>query len=213
MRYKLVIFDFDGTIADTSSGIIDSHKYVLHKIGKITPSDKELFGLIGGNLLNIYIEHFGFNEDIARELVRMYRKRYLQVGIHKARLYPGFEKILISLKEQGIKIGIATLKSENFAKIMVEELGISKYFDCICGMDINDGLSKAILIKKCMDITGIKPNESILVGDTFGDYEGASKEDVDFLGVTYGFGFNKTFKYDFICCDTCDAVEKYFCDI
>ena len=52
MKYKLVIFDFDGTIADTSLGIIDSHIYALNMMGKAIPSSDELKKIIGGNLLD-----------------------------------------------------------------------------------------------------------------------------------------------------------------
>ena len=55
MKYKLIIFDFDGTIADTSLGIIDSHKYALAAMGKSIPQDEMLRKVIGGNLLKTYI--------------------------------------------------------------------------------------------------------------------------------------------------------------
>ena len=76
MKYKLIIFDFDGTIADTSLGIIDSHKYTLAAMGKSIPQDEMLRKVIGGNLLKTYIETFGFQEDDARKAVGIYRKRY-----------------------------------------------------------------------------------------------------------------------------------------
>lgn len=210
MKYKLVIFDFDGTIADTSEGIIDSHKYVLKRIGKAIPSDKELYNLIGGNLLDIYTNYFGFTENVARELVKMYRERYALVGIHKAKLYPNLEELLKYLKERGIKIAIATLKAETFAIKMVNELEISQYFDCICGMDIDDKLTKAKLVEKCMNITKCDPDNAILIGDTLNDYKGAVEADVDFLGVSYGFGLKKKSKYKFNCCDVCDEIKEYF---
>ena len=47
MNYKLIIFDFDGTIADTSPGIIDSHKFTLESMRKSIPSDNELLKIIG----------------------------------------------------------------------------------------------------------------------------------------------------------------------
>lgn len=210
MKYKLVIFDFDGTIADTSEGIIDSHKYVLKKINKTIPSDKELYNLIGGNLLDIYMNYFGFTEDTAKELVKIYRERYALVGIHKAMLYPNLEELLIYLKEKGIKIGIATLKAERFAIEMVHELGISQYFDCICGMDADDRLTKAKLVRRCMDKTNCKSSDSILIGDTLNDYKGAVQAGVDFLGVSYGFGLENKLKYDFICYNTCKGIKNFF---
>lgn len=203
---KLVIFDFDGTIADTSGGILDSHKFVLNAMGKEIPTEEELRGVIGGNLLKTYIEHFDFAEPDARDAVRIYRERYAEVGIHNAVLYPGFTDMVKKLKNRGYKVGVATLKAENFAKIMLNELDISNYFDEVCGMDPDDGLNKAGLILKCCDLCGCRKDEAILVGDSNNDYIGSRQAGVDFIGVTYGFGFKKGIKYDFKTVDSCSEL-------
>lgn len=209
MRYKLVIFDFDGTIADTSEGIIDSHRFALTRMGREALSAEELYSLIGGNLLNIYINHFGFSEFDARDAVKIYRRRYAEIGIHKARLYPGFKEVLVSLKRKGLKVGIATLKAENFARQMVKELNIAEFFDCICGMDLHDGLSKAELVKKCIAESGCTVSDAVLVGDTDGDMKGAQGAGTMFVGVSYGFGFKGGTQYDFPCCENCGELQKY----
>ena len=208
MRYKLVIFDFDGTIADTSEGIMDSHRFALSQMGREIPTDEELHRLIGGNLLNIYIRHFGFSKPDAREAIRIYRERYAEVGIHKAQLYPGFKDVLEELKKAGVCIGIATLKAEVFANQMIEELNILEYFDCVCGMDSQDGLTKAELVKKCAELSGNRINECVLIGDTEGDRKGACEAGADFVGVSYGFGYSNSDNYDFICCSNCEELKK-----
>lgn len=198
---KLVIFDFDGTIADTSLGILDSHIFALSAMGRAVPSEEELRKVIGGNLLKVYINTFKFLEADAREAVRVYRERYAQVGIHKATLYLGFKEMLADLKNKGYRIGIATLKAESFAKIMVQEMHIAGYFDEICGMDPNDGLDKAGLILKCCDLCGCKKENAVLIGDSNNDWIGSKQAEVSFIGVTYGFGFKPGNEYEFITID------------
>lgn len=195
---KLVIFDFDGTIADTSEGILDSHRVALKAMGREIPCEDELRGVIGGNLLKTYIEKFGFAELDAREAVRIYREHYAKVGIHKAVLYPGFADMVKILKIKGYKIGVATLKAEKFANIMLDEMKISSYFDAVCGMDEHDHLSKAELIRKCCSLCGVNESSAILIGDSTNDFKGAEEAGVKFVGVTYGFGFtpNETYKFD-----------------
>lgn len=195
---KLIIFDFDGTIADTSEGIIDSHKFTLNNMGRTIPSDEVLRSVIGGNLLKTYIEKFCFEESAARKAVGIYRERYAEVGIHKALLYPGFRKVLRILKDKSFKIGVATLKTESFARIMLNEMGIDSYFDEICGMDVNDGLDKGGLIEKCILLCGCKKEETVLVGDSNNDLFGAKDAGVNFIGVTYGFGFTEDINNSFI---------------
>lgn len=194
---KLVIFDFDGTVADTSEGIIDAHKYTLQAMNRKVPNDDILRGIIGGNLLKTYKNKFEFDDENAKMAVKIYRKRYEDVGIHKMKLYSGFEEMIKSLKDTGYFLGIATLKSEVFVKIMLKELGIDKYFDCVCGMDINDELDKADLVLKCIKECGVYNNETVLVGDSKNDLLGAEKAGVNFIGVTYGFGFKTNENYTF----------------
>lgn len=189
MKYKLVIFDFDGTLADTSEGILDAHRFALTEMGRPVPSDEELRSVIGGHLLNTYIEKFGFAEDDARKAVKIYRDRYANVGIHKIRMYPGIDELLKKLKAGGCVTAVATLKAERFAKLMLAEMGIIDLFDYICGMDEDDSQTKTSLIKKCMTCAVCNPYESVLIGDSQNDLIGAKEAGVDFIGVSYGFGF------------------------
>ena len=198
---KLVIFDFDGTIADTSLGILDSHQYALKSMGRSVPSEKELRKVVGGNLLKIYIEKFEFEEKDARRAVQIYRERYAEVGIHNATLYPGFKETLEKLKTIGYNIGIATLKAESFAELMIQEMGIAEYFDEVCGMDPNDGLDKAGLVLKCCELCGCHKEEAVLVGDSNNDWLGTQQAGVKFVGVTYGFGFKPDTEYEFLTID------------
>ena len=208
MKYKLVIFDFDGPIADTSPGILDSHRYALRMMEHEIPSEAELRKVIGGNLLKTYIASFGFDEAGAREAVKIYRERYSQNGIHEAILYPGFSELLKNLKNRGIFIGVATLKAEGFAKIMLRELGIAQYFDVVCGMDSQDNMTKAELISKCCLSCNVQEKDAVLVGDSSNDLTGAQRSEVSFIGVTYGFGFNKHENYNFLTADSPDAVFR-----
>ena len=206
---KLVIFDFDGTIADTSEGILDSHRFALKVMGKQILCEDELRGVIGGNLLKTYIEKFGFIESDAREAVRIYRERYAEVGIHKAVLYPGFTDMIKKLKTRGYKVGVATLKAENFANIMLDEMKIASYFDAVCGMDEHDYLKKAELIKKCCSLCEVDERSAILIGDSNNDSKGAEEAGVKFIGVTYGFGFTPNENYKFDTANNVDEILKY----
>ncbi|SDH08646.1 haloacid dehalogenase-like hydrolase [Marvinbryantia formatexigens] len=120
-------------------------------------------------------------------------------------LYPGIEMLLSKLKEKNYKIGMATLKAEKFAKIMLSELGVDSYFDAVCGMDEDDRLTKALLIEKCCNFCDVEKSKTILIGDSNNDLLGAKEAGVHFVGVTYGFGFSKDEKY---CFDSAHTTEE-----
>lgn len=197
MKYKLIVFDFDGTIADTSDGILDAHIYALSFMNKSVPPNEELRRLIGGQLLKTYTNVFGFSEEQAKIAVKAYRKRYAEIGIKKAVLYPKFEDLLKYLKKKGYMIGVATLKAERFADEMLKEFEIRDYFDVVCGMDENDNADKASLVEKCILKCDASAKETVLIGDSMNDYNGAIQVGVNFIGVAYGFGFTPNGEYNF----------------
>ena len=205
---RLVIFDFDGTIADTSEGILDAYRYTLESMGVPVPDDSALRTLIGGALLKNFCNLLQCNEETAKEAVQIYRKRYSEVGIHKAELYPGIGDALARLKDKGLMIGMATLKAQVFAEKMLEEMGIRNRFDCVCGMDQKDTTNKPSLIQKCMRSCNCKESETVVIGDSNNDYEGAIKAGTHFIGVLYGFGFKMDESYAFPVVKSPDELMK-----
>ncbi len=191
MSYRLLIFDLDGTLADTSYGIINSHKYTNVQMGREEPTDKEMEGIIGGPLLETYINRFGYTEEQARRAVQIYRERYAKYGIHEVQQYEGMTDTLKELKHRGYYLGVATLKAERFAKEIINDLGMSEIFDVIHGVDENDTLSKSDLIRLCMKDLQCDGDECILIGDSIHDKHGAEQAGINFLPVIYGFGFSE----------------------
>ena len=188
-KYKLVIFDLDGTLADTSQGIYNAHRYTADKMG-IVLDENSLNGVIGGELLKIYKTRFQLDDDSSRKAVDIYRLWYQEKGIYQAEIYPGIEELLVNLKSNGMKLAVATLKREDFAKKMLEDMKVARMFDHILGMDIEDTLNKEKLLRKCVELVNVKTNEAVLIGDSMNDAKGADACEMDFIGVTYGFGFS-----------------------
>lgn len=187
---KLVVFDMDGTLADTSPGILNSHRYAHDRMGRLQPDTDVLHSVIGGPLLNTYISRFGFSEAQAREALKHYRNYYAEKGFLEADLYPGMKDTLAALKAAGCCLGVATLKAERFVKVMLENMGVAEYFDVIFGMDDADSRTKAQLIEMCMQTLGVPVDATVMVGDSVHDLKGAEQAGVSFVGVTYGFGFD-----------------------
>ena len=203
---KMVIFDLDGTLLDTSEGIIKCHQHAHFYMGRTPPDISVLQQVIGGPLLQTYIQKFSFSPDEARQAVDAYRIRYAEKGIHEATLYPGVSELLFNLKEDGVTLMVATLKREDFAKTMLAEFGIAKYFTHIFGVDGKDKKEKETLLRQCVEQTGVTVKDSVLVGDSFFDYDGARACHMDFVGVTYGFGFHRQEELPRLFCENTQQV-------
>ena len=108
-----------------------------------------------------------------------------------AELYPETLTVLKKLSQKGYHMAVATNKSHENAMAILEHFGVAKYCDFAMGSDLEGKLKKADIIKKCLEVLYVNPNEAIYIGDSIFDLEGAQKMGMDFIGVTYGFGFHR----------------------
>jgi phosphoglycolate phosphatase len=188
-RYKAIIFDMDGTLADTSQGIYECHRYAAAQMGLPILSDSRLMGIIGEPLFDTYRTRFGLSEKDARLAVSHYRSKYVEKGVNQAKPYEGIKRLLEELDNAGYLLAIASLKAERFVFELIKQHKLLEYFDVIKGMDEKDKSSKADLIRQCLILLNVKPNDAILIGDSEHDARGAHEIGLDFLAVTYGFGY------------------------
>lgn len=188
-KYDLIIFDLDGTIMDTSDGIINCYNYTA-KIFNRNELDREKFkGIIGSPLTDGFKNNYSMNDQEVKEAVKIYRRRYEEKGIYEATSYQGIPELLKKLKDNNYKTAVATLKLEKFAKKMLRDQNIDQYFDLIYGTNQEDSLKKHDLINKAVSTLNIEKNKVVLIGDSFYDSVGAKTANVDFIGVSYGLGF------------------------
>lgn len=191
MKYEFVLFDLDGTLMDTSAGIIHSYQTTLEKFEYDYSHLSDFLSLIGGSIPENLSECFHVKQQDIRSMVNYYREVYQKEGIYQGEVYDGTVDLLSILQQEGCTLGIATLKREDFAISMMRKFQLYPYFDCICGMDQYDTKSKTDIIKECQKKFRIHNEKTIMIGDTSGDEQAAQECDIDFMAVTYGFGFKK----------------------
>ena len=186
--YLHYIFDFDGTLADTSEGIYDAYWYTFEQIEKPITNPCALDGVIGAPLLDNFTKRFGLSEKDAIAAISIYRQRYARAGVQMVKLYPGIRELLCYLKKEGYQISIATLKRTDLAQGILHRQGLLKYFDNVIGIDDQDSLTKADLLRLCMRSSNCLPCNTILIGDSMIDFESAKECGIGFLGAGYGLG-------------------------
>lgn len=130
-----ILFDLDGTLIDSSEGIIKCVLYTLDFYGIKEPDTAKLYRFIGPPLSESFERYYGFSHEKAYEAVQKYRERYNTTGIFECKLYPGVEKCIRTLKEQGYRIGMASSKPEVSCKRILEHFGILPLFDdVVCNL-------------------------------------------------------------------------------
>lgn len=185
-RYKTILFDLDGTLADTSPGVLACFEYTLSKIGLPLPDDMNIF--LGPPLQYSFGTLCGLDEVKTDEAIRVYRQKYRTEEIFNGNVFEGVEDMLRSLSEKGFTLAAATCKMEKFAGLVLEHFGIAEYFDFIGGAD-EGRYEKSQVIEHVLEELGITDTSVVLmIGDRDNDIKGASAHGIDCLYALWGYG-------------------------
>lgn len=190
-KYELYIFDMDGTLMDTSPGILRSIRHTIEHFHKRMPEDDVLKKFIGPPLRLSFaaLPDVAINE--VDDMVAAFRKHYSEQELFNARIYDGIQQLCECLHNNNVKIAVATNKPENFAKQLVQYFELDKNISIVCGADAQGTLTKADLIFRAMDFSQTyDKSKAVMVGDTIGDADAAYECGLEFIGVTYGFGLS-----------------------
>lgn len=192
-KYKYVLFDLDGTVSESALGIRVSLEHAIKEIGKPLPNLDDYTLYIGPPLIDTFRNLCHFTEEESAQGVEIYRDYYDTYGKFKNKLYDGMKDVLTALRNQGAKLAVCTSKYEKFAEEIVELLGVSDYFDAVCGSTLDGSRKdKKDLIPYAVKTLGgdfdAERENTVMLGDTYFDARGARICNVDFIGVKYGYG-------------------------
>jgi len=189
-KYDYFLFDLDGTITDPGIGITNSVMYALEKFGITVTDRSQLYKFIGPPLSVSFPKYYGFNEEETKSAIQYYRQTYRDKGIFECNLYEGIEEVLRKLKESGKKVILATSKPQEFAIQILEHFNIDKYFDVVAGSGLDGNRdTKAEVIEYALNLAGVDNiKRAVMIGDREQDIEGARINNLDSVGVLYGYG-------------------------
>ena len=186
MRYSTVIFDLDGTLLDTSPGILGCFAKAEEELGMPPLPPEERKWVLGPTLFDSFTIKYGLDTFRAQEAVDCYRKHYAAGGVLNCKPFPGIEALLADLQAGGLCLRVATSKAGPFARQALEHTGLLRYFDKICAPDLHNKKSnKAELVRQAMEGS---EGPCLMVGDRRFDIEGAHAQGIDSAFALYGFG-------------------------
>ena len=174
--YKYILFDLDGTLIEPKEGITRCVAYALNKFGIEVKNLDDLTVFIGPPLIDSFMLYYNMSLEDANLAVKYYRERFKVNGILECELY---EKLII-----------ATSKPEDFTNSILKRLDIYKYFDLVVGATLDGSRGeKSGVIKYALEQLNLDDlNKAIMVGDRKFDILGAIKNNIDSIGVSYGYG-------------------------
>lgn len=188
--YDVILFDLDGTLTDSSPGIINSIVYALDKYGITVEDTVKLRKFLGPPLHESFKEFYGFDEEKAMEAVLFYREYFSTEGLFENQVYNGILDLLQKLNDNGKRVIAATSKSQKFTDRIMEHFDLAKYFEFTAGSNMDGTRSKkAEIIEYALNECKITNKSNvIMVGDRKHDIIGAKSVGIDSIGVEYGYG-------------------------
>ncbi len=194
--FDTILFDLDGTLVDTSAGILDSIRLTIDRLQLPVLDVDAMRSFIGPPLSYSFEKYFGMDQKAIEIAICIFREYYGDKGLYNAEIYDGINDLLRSLKQKSYHLGVATYKREDYAIEVLKHTHISDYFDVIHGADSDGKIKKSEIIELCLKDLGLEKRRCLYVGDTPGDAEAALKAGVHFCAVTWGFGYSNNSVFD-----------------
>lgn len=188
--YDVILFDLDGTLTDSSPGIINSIIYALNKYGITVEDTAELRKFLGPPLHESFKEYYGFDDKKAMQATEFYREYFSEKGLLENQVYDGIPEFLKNLYNNGKRLIVATSKPQEFTDRIMEYFDLTKYFKFVAGSNMDGTRSKkADVIEYALNKCQITDKSKVvMVGDRKHDIIGAKAVGIDSIGVEYGYG-------------------------
>ncbi|MFH1224658.1 MAG: HAD-IA family hydrolase [Candidatus Diapherotrites archaeon] len=185
--FRLVIFDLDGTLADTKEGIAKTFNKVLAERGIPAVPAERIYNTVGLSVEELFDELVESGRRGRAEMVNRYLEIYKEDALGKGRLFPGAKEALFALKRAGLTLAIATGKRHESAELMLEKLGIRKLFAAVVAVDdVENGKPAPDIAERVLELTGMRKEDALIVGDTVHDIEMGKSAGIKTCAVTYG---------------------------
>ena len=208
---KILLFDLDGTLIDSTQAILESFINASLFFGfNFKDKEQEIQALIGSPLREMFVK-MGLPQEEIEECVKLYRSNYERIYLQKTILLP---KVMDSFKTlpSSYLLGVVTSKSSFFSKKILENLGMIDYFFRIVGIDdVNEPKPSAEPILRALEGLEYDRSKVYMIGDTFFDMQSAKNADVVGIGVQGKYDKNLREYTDFVFEDIQQALDYIKC--
>ena len=187
---KLVIFDFDGTLGDSQKLITDTMLATVDELGLPSPTREQFASTIGLPLRECFTSIMTLTDEEADKCEETYRRIFDEKNVKGAvTLFPGVKETLERLHEKGFLMSIASSRCHRTLSSLVDDLGLSPYIQYVIGSDdVQHHKPDAESVLVTMEHFDVRPEATVVVGDTEFDILMGCNAGVHTIGVSYGNG-------------------------
>ena len=193
-----ILFDLDGTLADTAPDLMKAHNHVMNKFGYSSKSMDEIRNLVGrGAAVMIGRSIWGSarkelskisDEKIKKDMTKEFIKFYENNLVVETQLLKGVENFLYWAKSNGISMGVGTNKQEHLAIELLKKINIYDFFEYVAGGNTFDYCKPDPRhITNMVEIMGGDIRKTIMIGDSENDADAAKSAGVPMILVEDGY--------------------------
>ncbi|MAS25455.1 MAG: HAD family hydrolase [Oceanospirillaceae bacterium] len=186
-KYRLVIFDWDGTLVDSTRRIVDSMQRAGRKVGLAPVPDEAIQDIIGLGLPEALKTVW---PDITDEQLPLMRDTYASYFVSDSQVgmgfYEGAREMLGALLAQGYLLAVATGKSRKGLNRMLRDLEVGHLFEATRCADETRSKPDPMMLHELLSALSVAPGEAVMVGDTTYDLEMAQRTGIDSIGMGHG---------------------------
>jgi phosphoglycolate phosphatase len=183
---RLVLFDLDGTLIDSSPGIHTSLRHAAHALGLPDPTPAQLRAMIGPPLPDGFALVLGVPEAEVPRAVATYREHYAAGALLDATVHDGVPELLAALRGSGAVLAVATSKPEAFALPVLESTGLLPAFASVHGATMDGAVRHKDQVVAAALAAHPHGRGPVLVGDRSHDVLGAAVHGLPCIGAGWG---------------------------
>jgi phosphoglycolate phosphatase len=185
-RYRLLVFDWDGTLADSTPIIVDAIRGACAAAGVVVPTSDQARHVIGLGLPDVLaLIAPGITPRARKVLIESYREYYFAHDDDIA-LYEGVPALLADLDAAGYRLAVATGKSRSGLDRALRLSGLANRFDTTRCADEGEPKPHPGMLIHLMQVLAIDPAATLMIGDTTHDLDLAANAGVDALAMSHG---------------------------
>ncbi|MBL0711265.1 MAG: HAD-IA family hydrolase [Colwellia sp.] len=186
-HYKLVIFDWDGTLMDSVERIVSSMQSAAKTVGLTVPSTDDVKQIIGLNLTTALETLFlTITPEQVEAMLGQYKYQYLEGDKTPTPLFDNVENLLTQLKQNNKLLAVATGKGREGLNRVLGVSNTADFFHTTRCAGEMPSKPNPEMITSILTELAIAPDEAIMIGDTSHDLKMAQNAGVDSIGVTFG---------------------------
>ena len=186
-EYKLLIFDWDGTLADSIGRIVTSMQEAARRAGRAERDDEAIKGIIGLGLPEAILTLY---PDMAAEQVIAFRQHYANTYIaldaEPSPLFVGVVESLEAFRAQGYRLAVATGKARRGLDRVLKAHGWERFFDVTRAADEAASKPDPLMLNQILAHCDMRPEQALMVGDASFDLLMARNAGIDSVAVSYG---------------------------